>query len=558
MSDKVSFLKVIVYAQKNNLDIKAAAKELGYEFKAKDLQNLGGDPGKPIDNFEGSKKEDTQEMQRLWGGNTWEEASGWEKAGKIILTVLTYPFLALTSCSPEEPIKTPIEPPVDNTKKEPVINVTVVFNTSVEIKSGMSVEDFTTALKEIFDQYGFDDIAKIAATLEQMGLELSEISALLEAMKTQQQNNHEEIKEAHAIIIAMMESMVTEMKNNGAKLDEILTELKNHGVALGDIVTVLKDNGFKLDAIIAELQKQGASLDDIVTILKNQGAKYEELKAVLVKNGETQVDILKSVQLLLNDNQEMANKLDKIIDLLIQNKKIGENCEDLLGKLLDKNFEINNGTTVDTAKLEALLTKILDAIYASTKQNADFDTKTHELLSTIIDKLDSLDKKGQDGVGKIIDAINSNTEVAKGTQGLVKELLKKTDKIGADTGAILEVVGKIAAKEPVDLTAIQDMLAKILKATTKNGDVLNSIDEKLNFVGVALEGIKNQIGEGNEKILGKLQEILNKIPDGCKCKDVDLSVVIEKLDEIIVKIQTQNNGNHEGILGDLDSLDGLL
>ena len=56
----------------------------------------------------------------------------------------------------------------------------------------------------------------------------------------------------------------------------------------------------------------------------------------------------------------------------------------------------------------------------------------------------------------------------------------------------------------------------------------------------------------NEKVLAKLQEILEKIPAGCKC---DSSQILAKL-EIIIKELQNPEGNHEGVLDDLDDIFG--
>ena len=483
MSDKVSFNQVQQYAQLNNLDFKTAASKLGLSAsQTNELSQLGGDPGVPVDDFSPSVM--AAPATETSSDDGWLDTllKGAKKYGKKAINVvkeyavpalvttaggavgffiggpggavagagLGLTLVSTTSCSPMEPEL--YELPDDKEKKDPVINVKVNLNTNVIIKAGMSVEDFKTALKDIFNQFGFEKIADIAAALEQLGLDISEIASLLADLKTQQQENHEEIKQAHAIIIAMMEKLVAEMKDNGEKLDKIITELKSNNVKLDDIIAVLLKQNYTLDAILEELKNQGVKLDE---------------------------------------------------------------QSDLLGK--------------------------------------------------IDEKLDNLDANGKDALKQILIAINTNSEVAKGTQEFVKELLDKIGFIGKDTNAILEVVAKIAAKEPCETKDYQDMLQKILDAINKNGNVLGNINTKLEFAAVALEGLKAQIeglkeqlkGDSNA-ILNKLQEILDRIPETCNCEDVDLTLVIEKLNEIIVKMQTQDNGNHEGILGDLDSLDSLL
>ena len=60
----------------------------------------------------------------------------------------------------------------------------------------------------------------------------------------------------------------------------------------------------------------------------------------------------------------------------------------------------------------------------------------------------------------------------------------------------------------------------------------------------------------NEETKSILLAILAKIPAGCNCEHVDLTVILEKLDIIIQNIQNNPGGNHEGILDDLDDLLG--
>ena len=134
------------------------------------------------------------------------------------------------------------------------------------------------------------------------------------------------------------------------------------------------------------------------------------------------------------------------------------------------------------------------------------------------------------------------------------ELISKVDQLGGKADSILDAIGNISLDVNVDLSTIERMLADILAQSKANGNVLTSIEGKMNLLAITLEGIKTQLEVNeadNKAILAKLDQILAKIPEKCNC-NANLEVIIGKLDKIIENLK--NGNNHEGVLDDLDDL----
>ena len=84
---------------------------------------------------------------------------------------------------------------------------------------------------------------------------------------------------------------------------------------------------------------------------------------------------------------------------------------------------------------------------------------------------------------------------------------------------------------------ITELLKAIKDDTAKNGETLVRIEDKLNLAAQTLNTILATVEGLGEDTKATLLKILAKIPDGCKCEGVDLTVLIEKLDKIIVELQ---------------------
>lgn len=305
-----------------------------------------------------------------------------------------------------------------------------------------------------------------------------------------------------------------------------------------------------------------------------------------------------------NDN-ESAKILNQILveikTAIEQNKDVDAKTQAMLQSILDNiqnfNADLKSAVATVVAKMDQLSAenKILLGDILNNVQNFNNDLKTgfaavigkmdkmsaeqRAFYNTILRKIDKLDQNAQRGLGILIhqmaqnNAISAamlnklNTIIAKldyankndrifynQAIALMSELLGKVDALGGKSDAILDAIANITLNSDVDLSKIEKMLADLLAQEKANGNVLTSIDGKMNFIAVTLEGIKTaveQLGGDNKKILAKLDEILKKIPEGCKC-DASLQVIIEKLDKIVEEIKKGNN--HEGILDDLDNM----
>lgn len=400
-----------------------------------------------------------------------------------------------------------------------------------------------------------------------------------------------------------LKEIIELIQGAGGDLKTVIGLLIKQGKTLDEINNTLKEMGYDTKTIINMLKDQGAQLTDILVALGDQTEILKTLSAGS-ENIKTSLNaILKAVNegnSISTENKGLLNNiLDKLVNLQLQNpgdnndsikalleqildevrysiesqKEIGNNNVTMLNKILEQIKEAKNDDKYMPI-LNAIYAKISEAVY----NGEEMDTKLYAVLTDILNnmknfnadmkdfaamvctKFNELTESGKANTKAILDAINNNTEVAKGTYCVATEILNNLGKLGDKADSILDAIKGIAVGggEPVDLSTIEKMLADILAQSKANGDVLTSIDSKLNFVALTLEGLKDQIGEGNEKLLAKLDQILAKIPEGCHCQTIDLSEIIAKLEIIITEIKTNPDKPNEGILDDLDNLDNLL
>ena len=126
------------------------------------------------------------------------------------------------------------------------------------------------------------------------------------------------------------------------------------------------------------------------------------------------------------------------------------------------------------------------------------------------------------------------------------------DKLGDKADQIIDAIANISTGGNVDLSKVESMLADILAQEKTNGDILTSADAKAALVLVSLNGIKNAIQDGDKATQDKIQEVIDNMPESCKC-DAKLEVIIEKLQKII-----DNGKNDESIKGELEDLEDMF
>ena len=337
-------------------------------------------------------------------------------------------------------------------------------------------------------------------------------------------------------------------------------------------------------------RKEMALLQSILENIQNFNADTKENLLLLiesVKNLDSSVansfaKLFDKLDNIGNDGQKLLNE---ILNQVINGNNMNAKQTELLASILDamSNIDIdNNPEIVD------LLNKIWDAIQADIKQDHAMNEKTHYLLHDILDSIknfnaetttllkeilaksdklgeeqirllnviiknqEKLSAQGKESTNKILEAINNNTNVAKGTHVLVAEILGKMDKLGDKADKIIDAIANISTGGNVDLSTIEKMLADILAQEKANGEILSSADAKASLVLITLEGLKKAIQDGDQAILDKIQEVIDNMPESCKC-DAKLDEVIKFLQKII-----DNAKNDESIKGDLGDLEDMF
>ena len=314
------------------------------------------------------------------------------------------------------------------------------------------------------------------------------------------------------------------------------------------LITIIE----KMDKLDANDKTQFEYMDKVIAIIDY----YMQQDQVI--DGKTQEILLTIVDKMdkLDANDKMQFEyMDKVIAIIEhymqQDQVIDGKTQEILLTIVDK---IDNLDTSDET-VNKLLEKILATVEKFMQNEQTMDAKDQELMMTIIEKMDKLGNAGQEALLKLLEAIDRNTKVAEGTQILVKELLEKADKLGVKADKIIETLANMSTGGNVDLSEIETMLADILAQQKANGNILTSQEAKLALIEVTLQAFMKQEAANDAAVQKKLQEILDKIPAGCNCGNVDLTVIINKLDKII---ENMKDGKNEGILGDLGNLEDLL
>ncbi len=450
-------------------------------------------------------------------------------AAGVIGTMLT-----LQSCSPD-----------DYTDE---INQTVMFNLTVNSEN--SDEEILAELKKLNGT-----IEKMYSELLRIGCDVNRIIGLLTQMG----------KSADEIAAAV---------TNG---NQQLTEIKD---MLANIINLVQQ-GNELSAQNNELLTQ--VLAKIGTIDANSEASIGLLKEILAKlteSVEQNKEMDTKTHTLLKEIIERMDKMDAgtqtaLKDIIARIDKMDENVQVLLKEVIERMDKMD-------ADMQAGFMNVINLAKEGNKISEEILNK----LAQVLPKLDSMDKTNKNAFTAVLNAINNlgegtdkkldailnailkgnevtaaqleelrkliaeNNEIAQGTQNMVSEM---KDSMSEEHKAILDKLGQGNAS----LDEIKDLL-KGIKTGVEEGNVqLYEINDKLNLVGAVLNNILANVDGIKDETKAVLLKILAKIPNGCTCKDVDLSAVLEKLDKILEELKkdpqdAEGDTNHEGILNDLD------
>ena len=468
--------------------------------------------------------------------------------------------------------------------------------------------EYSIAHNEKMDAATIALLEKIAANQEKFGKEHTDLLLqLIEKADTIDATLKTEI----GVVVEKMDTMGEDQKALLYKiLEEIVANNRLTAANANMLSIVIRQLG-TLDkndkAEMAILNQIWIAIQDAIKNEKDMDAKEQALLKAILENiqnfkEENAQNIMLLIESVKNLDASVAHAFAKLFEKMDNMTDEGRKVfNEILNQVINGNNSIEKNNQLLAVVIEALgkidqnkdpemfemLKNIWETLQAHMKQDAAMDEKTHsllhailsnvqnfnketvillkelieradkfgpeiiDLLNKIVNNQDKLGKDGKEATNKILEAINKNTEVAKGTYNLVAKLLANVDKLGDKGDAILKAIADISTGENVDLSKIEAMLADLLAQEKANGEVLESADAKASLTLVVLEGIKKAIKDGDEATLAKLQEVIDKMPENCKC-DADLKVIIEKLQNILDKLA---QGNNEGVEGDLNDLE---
>lgn len=253
------------------------------------------------------------------------------------------------------------------------------------------------------------------------------------------------------------------------------------------------------------------------------------------------------------DNKTSTEILDELKKCKVDSDKMLEVLQDLLNEAKDGNKKADDIKAILEVVVAQLddqgidIKAILEKLEGMGVDLKDIVTVLKENGKTLKDIHDALLQQGENqkdivallmAIGTDVDEIKDMLKELGKNDNDIKELLKgvydNTTNLLGTNKEILEKLNEIAGK-----------IANGQGGAVDFNDLKPIIEEAVNKLIATYNG-------GNEKVLAKLQEILEKIPAGCKC---DSSQILAKL-EIIIKELQNPEGNHEGVLDDLDDIFG--
>lgn len=524
-----------------------------------------------------------------------------QKAGFFapVLWLLTAAVTFLTSCISEDEPEKP-STIVEGNKTE--INNNVSFEIKQDINALVNAINALKDADDVRHEELMKEIKSLKESLAQQKVSLDAIIVLL----TNQGLKLEDIAIALNKAGESVDKIVEALVRLGKTTSEILEALKVSGAQLGDIAIQLKDNteilkeisgkNTKIYNAIVDLMAQGerisgeykAILNDILNKIGSQNAsdlsKVEDMLATIINKLNQQITnqeemskvdqafydaVLAKLDGMTAEQKAFFNAVlaklgdmddaekaafEKLLAAIEKNTAVSEKTfevankileamdkdangdySDILNKILEKLGTINGGgvSSTDLTKVESLLEAILAKIDKSIDNQDKMAADNLEFYNTLLAKLDGMKGDQAEAFESLLEAIKENTEVAKGTFEVANKILAALSKLGDKA----------------------DEAINVLKNLSTGGDCNFKPEDMKAFIEAVVKGLKDTYTAGNEKLLAKLDEILNKIPEGCKC---DHSELLAKLEIIITKMEKPDSGDnsHEGIVGDLEDIFG--
>ena len=322
-------------------------------------------------------------------------------------------------------------------------------------------------------------------------------------------------------------------KDNFQNLINIVTSLNITGDRMYEVLLQL---GLKQDQIINLITQISNGNDDmredLTTIVNNTETMKQYLAQILALAGSINgtVDEIKNIQLIIQNWVEIiannsqnpgsipAGLMDKMNDILGKMQEIINNQN-------TAHQDRENIINVISSNMDAI-TRILNNIHLSGQERNDLLAESNRLAEI---------------QNQILNRMDNNLA------GFFQETWNRFDSMAEAERAFHLQILQYAADGNASLDEIKDLLRA-------GNDINLGNSGNLELIRVAIQGLRNDFNNLSPEILSKLDAILNKIPAGCNC-NCDTAAIIARLEIIITKLQS---GNHEGILDDLDNLNGAL
>ena len=449
--------------------------------------------------------------------------------------------------------------------------------------------------------------------------------ALLKALQDKEsadQARHKEMMKYLNALNKSMDEVVRMLLALGAKLDEVIELMIVNGTTTDEIVKILKKQGKDIKDIYAALgnmnieqEKQTELLKTLVGNDKIEIKYLEEILGEVKKGNELQAKENEILNLILDKLQtldandakgaellnailaqlsafvkqegDMDEKTHSLLHTIISNQnKMSEEAKENVAKILAKLDKMDNSMKQGFTNVIALISKgnytnfLLENILAKLTQvleKLDSMSKTDKSAYTaILNAIQNIDVGDNSELSAqleaILDAINNGNSVTAAQLEELRKLIAENNKIAQGTQDAVNKLNTQMAEDHqailaklkdgnASLSEIKDLLKGIKTGVDNNTVQLTEINDKLSLAGAVINNILANVTGLKDETKALLLQILAKIPNGCTCTTVDLSVVLDKLDKIIDELQKDpadknDDTSHEGILKDLEDYFG--
>lgn len=451
----------------------------------------------------------------------------------------------------------------ENGQTGPNVNIKVdsTVNLNLNVSVDKSDSDNVTAILAFLQEYGSkvtNAMEEILKKLVSLNMGHDQIMKILKSLV----GDNEQLKELLGNILVAVRDGNSIGENNNKVLTEILTKMNLLQGSSDEVKALLNTIIAQIDINNDMTTDQSNLLKAILDAINNMNDNMATgMQAILAKLGDLSTEnkaLLEAILAKMGD-MDKANQdnFAAILNAIAQGNKINAEGVKVLTAILNKLNKMDASTQANFKAVIDMLVKgnnidaeILNKLNQVLAKLDKIDAHQANFFAQVLAKFDKLNAGQQANLDKILDAINANTTVAKGTYELVAKLLDKVDKLGGKADEIIEVIANLSVGGNVDLSKIESMLEAILAQNKANGDTLLDIDSKIGVLALTVQGWMNQISDDNDEIKKLLKQILDKIPEGCHCEPADLTVIIKILEEI----RDKDGNKHEGILDDLDEL----